>query len=89
MSQFKNDWRKLSLCAQTPALANLAFGDDLDEDEPHSTEDAEWFAENVCLECPVMVQCKAWVDKFPQEFGVFGGTLPSERNVLDTDTSTA
>lgn len=87
MRASQNDWRKLSLCSQTPALRSLAFGDSLDDEEPHNDEDAEWFRDFVCYECPVMTQCKAWVDANPQEYGVFGGTLPSERNVLDTDTN--
>lgn len=87
MSPSQNDWRSKALCAYTPALQNLAFGDDNDEDEPHSTEDAQWYIDNVCYECPVMVQCARWVDKNPQEFGVFAGLLPSERNVLDSETA--
>lgn len=80
MRASQNDWRKLSLCAQTPALRGLAFGDSEDEDEPHSTEDAEWFRDQICYSCPVMIQCKAWVDEFPQTHGVIGGETAFERN---------
>lgn len=65
----------------------MAFGDDLDEDELYTSLDAMIFARDVCLECHVMTQCREWVDNNPQEFGVYGATLASERNPVDTDST--
>lgn len=67
----------------------MAFGDSTDEDEKYADNMARWFMVNYCLECPVMTQCAEWVKENPQEHGVFGGLLPSERNPVDTDSTTA
>lgn len=80
MSPSQNDWRNRALCAKAPYLAARAFGDDLDEDEPYSTLDAMEFARDTCLSCPVMTQCREWVDKNPQTHGVLGGLTAFERN---------
>lgn len=59
----------------------MAFGDDLDEDEPYTSLDAMIFVRDVCLECPVMTQCRTWIDANPQETGVYGGLTPEDRGV--------
>lgn len=72
-------WRDRALCA-TEDLAAKAFGSTEDDEEKYNDEDAEWFTENVCLECPVMMQCLKWVTANPQEFGSFGGLTAADRN---------
>lgn len=76
------NWRMNALCAESPFHAK-AWGDDDDEGEIYNTKDAQWFADNVCLECPVMVMCREWVDNNPQEFGVFGGLTAADRNATE------
>lgn len=75
-----SNWRDKALCATSPDAAHWAFGDSEDEDEKYGDSRAKAFAVLFCLECPVMMQCKAWVDKHPQEYGVFGGELAHDRN---------
>lgn len=82
-----SNWRDKAQCSKSPEYAAMAFGDDLDEDELYTSLDAMIFARDVCLECPVMTQCREWVDKNPQEFGTFGGLTSIDRNPTDNSST--
>lgn len=82
----ESSWRLQAICSDSP-YKDMAFGDDLDEDEPHSTADAEEFVRTHCNNCPVKLPCKLYGKRNSFEFGVFGGMLPSERNVFDSETA--
>lgn len=34
----------------------------------------------ICQGCPVLAECRAWVDENPQPEGMFGGLTPAERD---------
>jgi WhiB family redox-sensing transcriptional regulator len=38
-------------------------------------------AKDICSECPIAVQCLTWAIK-KENFGIWGGTTPEEREVL-------
>ena len=82
-SKFHLPWLRDAKCAQDPDSLPEAFGDDEDPDEL-STASAEAFRDFHCLSCPVMVECLRHAVVNKETLGVWGGTLPSEReNLVD------
>lgn len=82
-SKFHLPWLRDAKCAEDPDSLPEAFGDDEDPDEL-STASAEAFRDFHCLSCPVMVECLRHAVVNGETLGVWGGTLPSEReNLVD------
>ena len=82
-SKFHLPWLKDAQCAKAPESLPEAFGDDEDPDEL-STASAEAFARNLCLSCPVMMECLRHAVANKETLGVWGGMLPAEReNLVD------
>lgn len=40
-------------------------------------------AENLCIDCPLMVQCGNYAKAAREPYGVWGGTLPRDRGIPD------
>lgn len=38
-------------------------------------------AEDLCIDCPLMVQCAAYAKAAKEPYGVYGGTLPRDRGI--------
>ena len=56
-----------------PDLIDVPYGDDSDEDERFSTDDADDFVENFCVYCPVLSQCAKYARDNNITSGVWGG----------------
>lgn len=57
------------------------FGDSLDEDEKYDNEHA---AEVValCADCPISWECLTYAIKNNEQYGIWGGTTPAQRDLM-------
>lgn len=74
------DWKLSAACKHVDP--DIPFGDDEDEDETYSTEDAATFAEYICGGCPVREKCLDTALRRREKYGVFGGLTPEQRRQL-------
>lgn len=71
-------FQRLLETTQTPCmgLEELFFADVEDE---HELDD-DSVALDMCLDCPLMIQCQQFARQMGIEFGVFGGESAAKRN---------
>ena len=62
-----------ALCAQTDP--ELFFPDKVENQYSH-------LAKQICVQCPVRIQCLTWALQNDEEFGIWGGFSPKERNEI-------
>lgn len=60
----------------------MSYGDSEDEEEPYDDVDAEKFKDVFCSGCPVKQLCLEYALKNNDQFGVWGGKTPEERNKM-------
>lgn len=71
-------WHEKANCyGVSEEVASMAFGDDNDDQEPRGDKDALKFINHFCFECPVKQLCLEAGKE--EQYGVWGGLLPSER----------
>jgi WhiB family redox-sensing transcriptional regulator len=52
--------------------------------DPPAVELKSQEAKRICLDCPVMRQCREWALEHREQFGVWGGLTEGERDALWT-----
>lgn len=55
-----------------PCVQSRLWISDHDADQEHAAE--------LCGPCPVIAECRAYINRFPREQGVYAGTTYFERN---------
>lgn len=60
-----------ALCAQTDP--ELFFPDKIENQYSH-------LAKQICVKCPVRIECLTWALQNEEDFGIWGGFSPKERN---------
>jgi|688.fasta_scaffold482616_2 WhiB family redox-sensing transcriptional regulator len=58
-------------------IPEIFFPDDLPMG--NLRKQATQMAKNLCSQCPIQVKCLMYAVASRQEFGIWGGTLPTER----------
>lgn len=78
LAEVSQEWRESAACRDA-GNPDLWFSSDYYEQQS---------AKRICEECPVRVECLEFAVTTRQDFGIWGGTSPGEREKIKSDRRT-
>lgn len=75
----KPSWQSLGNCR---GFTKLFFYAPRGRNSTKNANEAEQFCKQLCADCPVKDQCLAYALDNDEQYGIWGGLTPSQRNMV-------
>lgn len=76
LGSLENEWKQNAICSIENIPTKVFYP------ERKRGDVAAAFARKICFRCPVRIDCAQWAIKANEDYGVFGGASPRQRQKM-------